>query len=83
MTTKPTTIRIDVNTLNQIDQKCISLKCTRNDYIKYAIDSLLKDSPEFNYNKLESETTEVTKTPKIIVTRYSPDGKTWIDLTQK
>jgi len=44
---KPTSIRFDQETLSEIDQRCEDLRCSRNDYIKNAVD-----------NQLELEATE-------------------------
>ncbi len=51
---KPTSIRFDQETLSEIDQRCEDLRCSRNDYIKNAVD-----------NMLELEATEDAE-PKII-----------------
>lgn len=73
MTTKPTTIRIESELLNQIDQKCNSLKCSRNDYIKNAIEFAMNGYSDFNFDESDSESItqniEPTETPKIIVRR--------------
>ena len=42
MTTKTTSIRLDREILNQIDDRCSDLGCSRNDFIKTAIDNLLE-----------------------------------------
>lgn len=77
--------RIDEELHKRIFEKCNSMGCTFSDFIIDCIENNLKVKPETNEMSLEpvSETTELTKIPKIIVTRYSPDGQTWIDLPQK
>jgi len=51
---KPTSIRFDQETLSEIDQRCEDLRCSRNDFIKNAVD-----------NQLELEATEDGE-PKIM-----------------
>jgi len=39
---KPTSIRFDQETLSEIDKRCEDLRCSRNDYIKNAVDNQLE-----------------------------------------
>jgi len=39
---KPTSIRFDQETLSEIDQRCEDLRCSRNDFIKNAVDNQLE-----------------------------------------
>ncbi len=53
--------------IQEIDEKCNTDNCSRNDFIKNAISEALKS--------------EKTSTPKAKITRISyDDGKTWIDV---
>lgn len=60
-------IRLSTEMIQEIDEKCTTGKCCRNDFIKNAI---------FEALKLEKKPVSEAK-----ITRISyDDGKTWIDL---
>jgi len=63
MTTKTTSIRLDREILNQIDDRCSDLACSRNDFIKTAIDNLLE----------VEDIDETKKEPKKIIVRTIPE----------
>ena len=42
MNTKTTTIRLEEDLIEQIDSRCDDISCTRNDFIKSAIEAALK-----------------------------------------
>ena len=42
MTTKTASVRLDTELFDRIDEHCVSGNCTRNDFIKNAIESTLK-----------------------------------------
>jgi len=57
---KPTSIRFDQETLTEIDQRCEDLNCSRNDYIKNAVDNML----EIEATEDESITTDTKDNSK-------------------
>lgn len=60
-------IRLSSEMIQEIDKKCNTDNCSRNDFIKNAISEALKS--------------EKKSVPKAKITRISyDDGKTWIDL---
>ena len=71
MTTKTTSIRLEREILNQIDNRCSDLGCSRNDFIKTAIDNLLEvediDETKKEHQKITlSEIPEEEQKPKVI-----------------
>ena len=71
MTTKTTSIRLDSEILNQIDDRCSDLGCSRNDFIKTAIDNLLEvediDETKKEHQKITiSKITEEEQKSKVI-----------------
>jgi len=65
--TKTISIRLTSEMISEIDEKCVTDECCRNDFIKNAISHALK-----------SEKTPVSKA-RVTAVSYD-DGKTWIDV---
>ena len=67
MSSRTVSIRLSSELIQQIDERCNTDRCCRNDFVKNAIN-----------NALESEKEPI---PVMKVKRVSyDDGKTWIDL---
>jgi len=43
MSTKTASVRLDTEQFDRIDEHCVGIGCSRNDFIKSAIDAALKD----------------------------------------
>ena len=89
MATKNTTVRLDKKMIEEVDQRCEDQFCTRNDYIKKAIDNQLETDAsfkdEYNKNNQDQEIIEDTKSepkptielipePKITIKEVSQDN---------
>ena len=67
MSSRTVSIRLSSELIQRIDERCVTDRCCRNDFVKKAIN-----------NALESEKEPI---PVMKVKRVSyDDGKTWIDL---
>ena len=44
MTTKTASVRLEKELFDNIDEKCVTLDCSRNDFIKNAIESALNET---------------------------------------
>ena len=63
-----TSIRLDKEFLEEIDSRCNTLSCTRNDFIKSAIESKLNKKPVVHAKIIEIDGVPVSelKNPKIV-----------------
>jgi len=63
-----TSIRLDKEFLEEIDSRCNTLGCTRNDFIKSAIESTLNKKPIAHARIIEINGVPVSelKNPKIV-----------------
>ena len=46
MSTKTASVRLDRDLFDRIDSHCVSLNCSRNDFIKSAIESALEEKKD-------------------------------------
>lgn len=46
---KPTSVRLDNELLEELDQRCDKLGCSRNDFIKNSVDFIINQSSEFDF----------------------------------
>ena len=46
MSTKTASVRLDCDLFDRIDEHCVSAGCSRNDFIKYAIEAALDDKDD-------------------------------------
>jgi len=63
-----TSIRLDKELLEEIDSRCNTLECTRNDFIKSAIESKLNKKPIVHAKIIEINGVPVSEiqNPKIV-----------------
>ncbi len=74
MTTKTTSIRLDSEILNQIDDRCSDLGCSRNDFIKTAIDNLL-EVEDIDETKKEPQKITISEIPEEKKSKVFAHGK--------
>jgi len=74
MTTKTTSIRLDREILNQIDDRCSDLGCSRNDFIKTAIDNLL-ELEDIDETKKEPQKITLSEIPEEEKSKVITHGK--------
>jgi hypothetical protein len=67
---KPTSVRLDNDLLDELDQRCGKLGCSRNDFIKNSVDFIINQSSNFDFGDDDEEFKEE---PKIIVESV-PEG---------
>ncbi len=46
---KPTSVRLDNELLEEVDQRCGELGCSRNDFIKNSVDFIINQSSGFDF----------------------------------
>jgi len=63
--TKPTSVRFDSDLLEELDQRCEKVGCSRNDFIKNSVEFIINDSSNFDFGGDDDESEEE---PKPIVT---------------
>ena len=56
--TRPTTVRIPKEILREVDERCGKTGCTRNDFIKNAIEFTLTGHSEFDFGDEDEEPEE-------------------------
>jgi len=66
--TKPTSVRLDEELLNEIDQRCSKVGCTRNDFIKNSVGFIFNQSSDFDFGDEEEETDEEPEKPQVKIT---------------
>ena len=64
--TKPTSIRFDNDLLEELDQRCEKIGCSRNDFIKNSVEFAIYQSSDFDFG--DEEETDDSEEPKPIVT---------------
>jgi len=65
--TKPTSVRFDNELLEELDQRCSKVGCSRNDFIKNSVEFAIYQSSDFDFGD-EEETDDSEEEPKPIVT---------------
>jgi len=55
---KPTSVRLDNDLLEELDQRCGKLGCSRNDFIKNSVEFMITNQSDFDFgDEEESEET--------------------------
>ncbi len=67
--TKPTSVRFDNDLLEELDQRCEKIGCSRNDFIKNSVEFAITQQSDFDFGEEEEESEEE---PRIIV-EHVPD----------
>jgi len=53
MTTKPTSVRLDNKLLEELDQRCRKVGCSRNDFIKNSVELVMNNGSDFDFGDEE------------------------------
>ena len=56
--TKPTSVRFDSDLLEELDQRCSEVGCSRNDFIKNSVDFIINNSSDFDFGGDDDESEE-------------------------
>lgn len=56
---KPTSVRLDNELLEELDQRCEKLGCSRNDFIKNSVEFIIRDKSNFNFGSDEETNDEL------------------------
>ena len=64
--TKPTSVRFDNDLLEELDQRCEKVGCSRNDFIKNSVEFAITQTSDFDFGD-DEEVNETKEEPKIIV----------------
>jgi len=68
--TKPTSVRFDNDLLEELDQRCEKIGCSRNDFIKNSVEFAITQQSDFDFGDEEEES---ENEPKIIVEEVPKD----------
>ena len=65
---KPTSVRFDNDLLEELDQRCEKVGCSRNDFIKNSVEFAITQQSDFDFGEEEEESEEplATSEGKII-----------------
>ena len=80
---KPTSVRLDNELLNELDQRCSKVGCSRNDFIKNSVELAITQQSDFDFGndeEIEDPGKETTE-PQVQVTLVEDEihGKVWDD----
>ena len=67
--TKPTSIRFDDELLEELDQRCEKVGCSRNDFIKNSVEFAITLQSDFDFGEEEEESEEGSR----IIVENVPD----------
>jgi len=70
--TKPTSVRFDSDLLEELDQRCEKVGCSRNDFIKNSVEFIINDSSDFDFGGDEEESEEEPKVKVTLVEKEEP-----------
>ena len=56
--TKPTSVRFDNDLLEELDQRCEKIGCSRNDFIKNSVEFDITQQSDFDFGEEEEESEE-------------------------
>lgn len=78
--TKPTSVRLDNELLEELDERCGKLGCSRNDFIKNSVDFIINQSSDFDFGD-DEEIEEEIQEKKQDETQDQPSSVTGITIT--
>ena len=66
---KPTSVRLDNELLNKLDQRCNKVGCSRNDFIKNSVEFAITQQSDFDFGEDEAigEAEKEAKNPQVQV----------------
>ncbi len=67
--TKPTSVRFDNDLLEELDQRCSKVGCSRNDFIKNSVEFAITQQSDFDFGEEEEESEEESR----IIVENVPD----------
>ncbi len=70
--TKPTSVRFENDLLEELDQRCSKVGCSRNDFIKNSVEFIINDSSDFDFGGDEEESEEEPKVKVTLVEKEEP-----------
>ena len=69
--TKPTSVRFDNDLLEELDQRCEKVGCSRNDFIKNSVEFAIYQSSDFDFGD-EEESEEEPQVKVTLVEKEEP-----------
>lgn len=57
---KPTSVRLDAELLEELDQRCKKIGCSRNDFIKNSVELVIKNHTNFDFGDEELDKKNIT-----------------------
>jgi len=66
---KPTSVRLDNDLLEELDQRCEKVGCSRNDFIKNSVEFAITQQSDFDFGEEEEESEEESR----IIVENVPD----------
>ena len=70
--TKPTSVRFDSDLLDELDQRCSKIGCSRNDFIKNSVDFIINNSSDFDFGGDDDESEEEPEVKVTLVEKEEP-----------
>ena len=70
--TKPTSVRFDNDLLEELDQRCSKLGCSRNDFIKNSVEFIITNQSDFDFGDDEEEPEEEPQVKVSLVEKDEP-----------
>ncbi len=70
--TKPTSVRFDSDLLDELDQRCSKIGCSRNDFIKNSVDFIINNSSDFDFGGDDEELGEEPQVKVTLVEKEKP-----------
>jgi len=70
--TKPTSVRFDNDLLEELDQRCEKIGCSRNDFIKNSVEFIITNQSDFDFGGDEEESEEEPQVKVTLVEKEEP-----------
>jgi len=69
---KPTSVRLDNDLLEELDQRCEKVGCSRNDFIKNSVEFAITQQSDFDFGEEEEESEEEPQVKVTLVEKEEP-----------
>ncbi len=70
--TKPTSVRFENDLLEELDQRCSKVGCSRNDFIKNSVEFAITQQSDFDFGDVEEESEGEPQVKVTLVEKEEP-----------
>jgi len=70
--TKPTSVRFENDLLEELDQRCSKVGCSRNDFIKNSVEFAITQQSDFDFGDVEEESEGEPQVKVTLVEKEQP-----------